>query len=127
MVLLEFVESGYTLSTVRTETGFRTMKLLTRRTMAVLRIQRLLPAQLVLDLTAMTACFIASVKVWIVVVDLVGCPVLPLVVLALSISIVAIIAIRAICGCVFSHASSTGVKLEQVEAGKRSVCWTDGA
>ena len=69
------------------------MKLLARRTMAVLGIQRLLPAQLVLDLTAMTACFIASVKVWVIVVDLVGCSMLPFVVLALGVSIVAIVAV----------------------------------
>ena len=69
------------------------MKLLARRTMAVLGIQRLLPAQLVLDLTAMTACFIASVKVWVIVVDLVGCSMLPFVVLAFGVSIVAIVAV----------------------------------
>lgn len=95
--------------------------------MAELGIQRLLPAQLVRDLAAVTASFIASVKVWIVVVDLVGGSVLPLVVLAFSISIVAIVAIGAVCGCVFSHGSSTGVKLKRIEAGECSVCWTDVA
>lgn len=75
---------------------FGTVELLTRRAMAVLRIQWLLPAQLILDLAAMTAGFIASVKIWIVVVDLVGCSKLPLVVLAFSSPLIAIVAIGTI-------------------------------
>lgn len=95
--------------------------------MAVLRIQWLLPAQLVLDLTAMTAGFVASVKVWIVVVDLVGCSMLPFVELASSVSIIAIVAVGAVCRCVFSHGSSTDVKLKYVDAVECSRCWTEGA
>ena len=103
------------------------MKLLTRRTMAVLRIQRLLPAQLVPDLAAMTACFIASVKVWVTVVDLIGCSMLPFVVLAFSVSIIAIVSIGSVCRCVLGHDSRSGVELSSVDAGEDSGCWSDGA
>lgn len=72
------------------------MKLLTRRTMAVFGIQRLLPTQLVPDLTAMTAGFIASVKVWVAVVDLVGCSMFPCVEVAFSVSLIAIVAVGAV-------------------------------
>ena len=64
--------------------------------MAVLGIQWLFAAQLILDLATMAACFIASVKVWIVVVDLVWCSMLPGVVLAFSASIITIVTIGAV-------------------------------
>lgn len=94
--------------------------------MAVLRIQWLLPAQLVLDLAAVTACFIASMKVWVIVVDLVGRSMLPFVVLAFGVSIIAVVAIGTVCRCVFSHCSRSGVKLRYVNAGENSGCWSDG-
>lgn len=103
------------------------MKLLTRRTMAILRIQRLLPAQLVPDLTAMTACFIASVKIWVIIVDLVGCSMLPFIVLAFSVSIIAIVAIGTVCRCVLGHGSRSGVELGSFDAGEGSGCWSNGA
>ena len=106
---------------------FRTMKLLTGRTMTVFTIQRLLPAQLVLDLAAMAASFIASVKVWVVVVDLIGCSMLPFVMLAFSVALVAIVAIGTVSRCLFSHGSGIGVRWECVDAEECSGCWTDGA
>lgn len=103
------------------------MKLLTRRAMTVFRIQRLLPAQLILDLAAVTACFIASMKVWIIVVDLVGRSMLPCVVLAFGASIVAVVAIGTVRRYVFSHGPRSVMKLRYVDAGKNSGCWSDGA
>lgn len=89
-------------------------------------IQRLLPAQLVPDLTTMTAGFITSVKIWVIVVDLVGRPMLPLVELAFSVSFIAILAIGVVCRFLFSHSSSAGVKSEYADAREGSGCWTDG-
>lgn len=103
------------------------MKLLTCRTMAVLTIQRLLPAQLVLDLTAMTACFIASVEVWVIVVDLVGWSMLPFVVLAFSVSFITIVTIGTVCRCLLGHGFRGGVELSSVDAGEGSGCWSDSA
>lgn len=103
------------------------MKLLTRRAMAVFGVQRLLPTQLVPDLAAMTAGFIASVKVWVVVVNLVGCSMLPFVELAFSVSRIPIVAIGAVRRCVFSHGPSTGLRLNYIDAREGSGCWTDGA
>ena len=103
------------------------MKLLTRRTMAILRIQGPLPAQLVSNLAAMTAGFITSMKAWVVVMDLVGCSELPLIVLAFSVAVIAIVPIGAICRCVFGHDLSTGVELKFVDGRERLICWTDGA
>lgn len=103
------------------------MKLLTGRAMAVLRIQRLLPTQLVADFTAMTAGLIASVKVWVVVVDIVGCPMLPFIVLAFGVSSVAIVTVRTVCRCLFGHDSSVGVGLKCIETRQRSGCWTESA
>ena len=75
---------------------FGTMELLTRRTMTVLSIQWLLAAQLVADLAAMTAGFIASMKVWVVVMNSVGCSMLPLVELAFSASVITVVTIGAV-------------------------------
>lgn len=100
------------------------MKLLARCTMAVLGIQRLLPAQFVLDLPAMTAAMVASVKVWVVVVDLVGCSELPLVMVAFSVSFIAIVTVIAVCRCLLGHDSrSTG--LELTDARKCPGCRSD--
>lgn len=85
------------------------MKLLAGGAMAVFAIQRLLPAQLVLNFTAMTAGFITSVKVWVIVVDLVWCSMLPLVELALGASLITIIAICAVRLC---HRSSSGGEMK---------------
>ena len=104
---------------------FSTMKLLTCRTMAVFRIQRLLSAQLILDLATMAAGFIAGVKVWVVVMDLVGCSKLPLIVFAVSAPVVAIVAVGTVCRCVFGHDPSTGLELKFVDAKERSGCWTE--
>lgn len=101
---------------------FHTMKLLTCRTMAVFRIQRLLPAQLVSNLATMAAGLIAGVKVGVVVMDLVGCSKLPLIVFAFSAPFIAIVAIGTVCRCVFSHGSSTGLELKFVEAKGRWGC-----
>ena len=76
-----------------------TMYLLTGGAMAVLRVQRLLPTQLILDLPAMTATFIANVKIWIVVVDFIRCSMLPLIELSLCTAIIPIVAIRPVCRC----------------------------
>lgn len=91
------------------------MELLTRRTMTVLSIQWLLAAQLVADLAAMTAGFIASMKVWVVVMNCVGCSMLPLVQLAFSASVIAVVAICAVCRCLFGHGSGSGVELKFVD------------
>ena len=104
---------------------FLTMKLLTCGTMAVLRIQRLLPAQLVFDLATMAAGLIAGVKIWVVVMNLIGCSKLPLIVFAFSAPLIAIVTIGTVCRCVFGHCPSTGLELKFVDAKKRSGCWTE--
>ena len=104
---------------------FRTMKLLTCGTMAVLRIQRLLPAQLVFDLATMAAGLIAGVKIWVVVMNLIGCSKLPLIVFTFSAPVITIVTIGTVCRCVFSHCPSTGLELKFVDAKKRSGCWTE--
>ena len=104
---------------------FRTMKLLTCRTMAVLGIQRLLPAQLVFDLATMAAGLIAGVKVWVIVMNLVGCSKLPLIVFAFSAPLIAIVTIGTVCRCLFGHCSSNGLELKFVDAKERSGCWIE--
>lgn len=74
----------------------------------------------------MTASFIASVKVWIAVVDLVGCSMLPFVVLAFSVSFVAIITVITVCRCLLGHDCS-GTGLQLADARKYSGCRSDGA
>lgn len=103
---------------------FCTMKLLTCRTMAVFRVQRLLPAQLVFDLATMAAGLIAGMKVRVVVMNLVGGSKLPLIVFAFGAPVIAIVAIGTVCRCVFGHGSSTGVEFKFVDAKERSGCWT---
>ena len=103
------------------------MKLLTGCAVAVLRVQGLLPTQLVLDLATMTAGFIASVKIWIIVMNLVRRSELPLVVIPFSTSLIAIVTIGAVCRCLFGHVSCTGVILKYVDLGQCSKSRTDGA
>ena len=104
-----------------------TVKLLARYTVTVLRIQRFLPAQLVPDFATVTAGFVASVKIWIVVVDLVGCSVLPGVVFAFSVPIISIVAIGTVRRCLFSHYSGNCVKLEFVDVEECFGGWSDNA
>ena len=104
---------------------FRTMKLLTCRTVTVFGIQWLLPAQLVFDLATMAAGLIAGVKVRVVVMNLVGCSKLPLIVFTFSAPVITIVPIGTVCRCLFSHGSSTGLGLKFVDAKKRSGCWTE--
>lgn len=84
--------------------------------MAVLRIQRLLPAQLVLHFAAMTTTTVASVEVWVIVVDLVGWSMLPLVQFPISIPLVAIVTVGAVSGCVFSHDPGACVELDLIQS-----------
>ena len=106
------------------------MELLTSRAMAVLGIQWLFPAQLILDLAAMTAGFVAGVKVWVVIMNCVGRSMLPFVVFALSAPIIAIVAIGAVCRCVLcvlGHDSGSGVEVKYVvDVRECSESWTDG-
>ncbi len=74
----------------------------------------------------MAAGFVASVKVRVVIVDLVGCSMLPFVVFAFSVAIIAIVTICAVGRRLFSHESSIGVKWKYVDAKEYSGCWTDG-
>lgn len=64
--------------------------------MAIFRIQRLLPAQLIFDFPAMTAAVVACVEIWIIVVDLVWGTVFPLVYFTLSITHVTILSITGV-------------------------------
>ena len=61
----------------------RTMKNLARRTMAELGVQRLLPAQLIFDSSAMTAAFVQGFEVRVVLVDFVWLSEFPFIVLSL--------------------------------------------
>ena len=92
MVLLDL---GSRISLLSNNSGiwYRTMKLLTGCAVAVLGVQGLLPTQLVLDLATMTAGFIASVKIWIIVMNLVRRSEFPLVVFPFSTSLVAIVTV----------------------------------
>lgn len=103
------------------------MKLLTGCAVAVLRVQGFLPTQLVLDLATMTAGFIASVKIWIIVLNLVRRSGLPLIVVPFSTPLIAIVTVGTVCRCLFSHVSWTGVILKYVDMGKYSKRRTDGA
>ncbi len=77
----------------------------------------------------MTAGFIASVKVWVVIMNLVGRSMLPFVVFAFGTPVIAIVAIGAVCRCVLGvlgHDSSSGVEVKCVDVGECSESWTDG-
>jgi len=73
------------------------MELLASMAMAILRVQGLLPAQLILDLAAMTAALIANFEVWIGVVHAVWSPVFPGVELALCTAIVSVVTVGSVC------------------------------
>lgn len=90
------------------------MDLLAGGAMAVLRIQWLFAAQLVPYLSAVAATIVASLEVWVIVLNLVGCSMLPLIQLALCVPVVTIVTIASICRCV-SHSSGAGVELELIE------------
>ena len=70
-----------------------TVQFLAGGTMAVLRVQGLLPAQLILDLPTMAASLISHVEIGIIVVDLIWCTVLPLVVLPMHVALIAVVTI----------------------------------
>lgn len=74
-----------------------TMQFLTCPTVTILRIQRLLPAQLILDLSAVATRSVPDLEIGIVVVHLVRRTVFPLIELAMHIGIVAIVTIGAVC------------------------------
>jgi hypothetical protein len=102
-----------------------TVYLLAGSTMAVFRIQWLLPAQLVLDLPAMAATLIASMEVWVILVDLVGGSVLPLIKLAVCTPIITIITVGSVCRGV-RHGFGAGMELNPIKAGDGSRCWIKG-
>lgn len=102
------------------------MNLLACGTMAVLRVQWLLSAQLVLDLSTVTATIVASIEVWIIVVNLVGGSMLPFIHFAAYVAIITIVTIASVCGCV-SHGPRAGVEVDLMETWNGSRCWTEGA
>ena len=85
--------------------GQHTVQLLTGVTVAVFRIQWLFPAQLILDPAAMAAGLIAYMKVWVIVVDLVGRSMLPCIDFSFRAAVVAVVSIRPVCRGMFSHDS----------------------
>ena len=96
------LRQGSVKSTTDRETGkgrgqqwSRTVQLLTRRAMAVFRVQWLLPAQLVLHLPAMATGVVSGFEVGIVVVDLVRCTEFPLVMLSIELAMITIVAVFA--------------------------------
>lgn len=100
--------------------GIQTVQLLTGVTMAVFRIQRLLPAQLILDPAAMAAGLIAHMKVRVIVVDLVGRSMLPCIDLSFRAAVVAVVSIRPVCRGMLSHDSRLGMELDLIESGQGS-------
>lgn len=69
------------------------MDLLTSSTVAILGIQRLLPAKLIPHFATMAAGLISHVEIGVVVVDFVWCSELPLVELALRAAVVAVVTV----------------------------------
>lgn len=94
-------------------------------TVAVLRVQRLLSAQLVLDLSAMTASFVAYMEVGRFM-NSVWRSMLPGIELALSITRVTIVAVGSVCRC-FSHSTCAGMELYLIQSSEGSGCWTESA
>ncbi len=94
-------------------------------TMAVLRVQRFLSAQLVSDLPAMTASFVACMEVELFM-DSVGWSMLPSVELALRIPRITIVAVGSVCRC-FSHSAGAGMKLYLIQSSEGSGCWGECA
>ena len=105
--------------------GRLTVKFLTCMTVAVLRVQRLLSAQLVLDLPAMTASFVAYMEVGRFM-DSIRRSMLPGVELTLSIPRVAIVAVGSVCRC-FSHCACAGMELYLIQSSEGSGCWDENA
>ncbi len=105
--------------------GRLTVKFLACMTVAVLRVQRLLSAQLVLDLPAMTASLVADMEVGLFM-DSVRRSMFPGVELALSIPRVTIVAISSVCRC-FSHCACAGMELYLIQSSEGSGCWTESA
>ena len=101
------------------------MEFLTCSTVTVLGVQRLLSAQLVLDLSAMTAGFVAYVEVGLFM-DSVRRSMLPGIELALSIPGVTIVAIGSVCRC-FSHPACASMKLYLIQSSEGSRCWAESA
>ena len=95
MVLLRNLLAIMIADAQHSERCLHTVQFLAGGTMAVLRVQWLLPAQLILDLPTMAASLISHVKIRIVVVDLVWCTVLPLIVLPMHLALITIITIFA--------------------------------
>ena len=96
------------------ERGRPTVKFLTCMAVAVLRVQRLLSAQLVLDLPAMTASFVPYMEVGRFM-DSVRRSMLPGVELALSIPRVTIVTVGSVCRC-FSHFGCASMELYLVQS-----------
>lgn len=86
-----------------------TVDLLACGAMAVFRVQRLLTAQLVPDLPAVTAALVADFEIGIVAVDFVRSAEFPLVELALSAAVVAVVAVGAVALCI-GHFGKGGVE-----------------
>ncbi len=85
--------------------------------MTKLRIQRLFPAQLIFDLTTVTAAFVADMEVRVVLMDLVRCAEFPLVEVALCTTVVSI-GVVIILGRVFGaavHLPEACMKVDLVE------------
>ena len=90
------------------------MKFLTCKAVAVLGVQRLLSAQLILDLSAMTASFVAYVEVGRFM-DSVRRSMLPGIELALSVPRITIVAIGSVCRC-FSHPACASMELYLIQS-----------
>lgn len=73
------------------------MNLLASGAMAVLGIQRLLAAQLIPDLAAMTASLIAGLEVLCLVINSIWCTMLPFVEFSLSGALVSIVTVGVVC------------------------------
>lgn len=87
-----------------------TVDLLACGAMAVFRVKRLLAAQLVSDLPAVTAALVADFEIGIVALDFVGSTEFPLVELALGAAVVAVVTVGAVALCI-SHLGKEGMEL----------------
>ena len=96
------------------------MDLLACGAMTVFGVQWLLTTQLVLDLPAVTASFVANFEVAVVLVDFVRGTVFPFVELSLQVARVAIVAIGVVSLYIATHSGmgSMELRLELPETGK---------
>ena len=101
------------------------MNFLTCSAVAVLGVQRLLSAQLVLDLSTMTARFVAYVEVGRFM-DSIRRSMLPGIELALSIPRVTVVAIGSVCRC-FSHPACASMELYLLQSSEGSGCCAESA